>query len=305
MGDEVAPLIVGVCLASDSDPTLSHTLSTITFPPSLLSHPLMELRPLIASTFPPSLYGRPFLFLTNHGWEIPPALETEARVEQVKQEMSRHSVYVHRAVWTVYISSQVFQSHTHSISIRLSYSKPRIGLVAEGNPLVSLGFVFCDLDILLTQLHQEIAEQLPSLHRDLVATGYSLLDSNGWPIGPDQEAMFSLTEAIVNKKLHLRLHSQSNEIREALPSSVRAITLPPSSLPISTIPSNPTPTLIPIIEESADMADTSLLENPPTDTYTSAKAPTPGMCTQADPLPPSLRYHSIAPLPPSLRYHSI
>lgn len=82
--DEVVPLIVGVCLASDADPAHSHTLSTITLPPSLLSHPLAELRPLIASAFPLPLYGRPFIFLTHHGWEVPAALEPEARIEQVK-----------------------------------------------------------------------------------------------------------------------------------------------------------------------------------------------------------------------------
>ena len=166
----------------------------------------------------------------------------------------------------------MFQDHTHSITIRLSHSKPRVGLVAEGNPPVPLGFVFCDLDIVLTQLRQELAEQLPGLHNNLVATGYSLLDSNGWPIGQDQETMFSLTEVIVNRTVHLRLHSQS---REALPPSlIRAVALPPSSLPSFTIPPDPSPSLLPTIEEAYDLPDPSQPEqDPPTITYGGVKVP--------------------------------
>ena len=83
MSDEEAPLIVGVCLANDVGPTHSHPLTTITLPPSHLSHSLTELRPLVTSSLPPSLRGRAFLFLSHHGWEIATAMESGAKIQQV------------------------------------------------------------------------------------------------------------------------------------------------------------------------------------------------------------------------------
>ena len=154
----------------------------------------------------------------------------------------------------------MFRSHTHSISIRFSHPQPRVGLVAEGNPPVPLGFLFCEVGVLLTQLRHEIARQLPALHTALVAMGYSLLDSNAWPIGREQEALFSLAEIIANGTVRLRLHSQ--QASESLTSAVVKATalLPPSQLSLHPTLPDPTHSLGSIAEETADMAESSILE---------------------------------------------
>ena len=195
--------------------------------------------------------------------------------------------------------SQVFRSHTYSICVRLSHPHPRIGLVAEGNPHVPLGFIFCDVGIVLTQLHCEIARQLPVLYRALVAMGYGLLDCNGWPIGQEQEAMFSLAEVVVERTVKLRLHSRSRQPLESLTSAANQTTaLPPPSHPLAltTIPSDPAYNLRTIVEESADLGELSLLQQSlsSSDAYDSAMAPgtSPGRCCCSLSFSPSLAFSS-------------
>ena len=155
--------------------------------------------------------------------------------------------------------SQVFWSHTHSISIRFFHPQPRIGIVVEGNPPVPLGFLFCEVGISLTQLRHEIAKQLPALHTALVAMGYSLLDSNSWPIGREQEALFSLAEITADRTVRLRLHSR--QASESLTSAVvKATAFLPTQSSLLPIPPDPTHSLGSIAEESADVAESSILD---------------------------------------------
>ena len=168
----------------------------------------------------------------------------------------------------------MFQSHTHSISLCLSHPRSRIGLVAEGNPPVPLGFLFCDVGLSLAQLHGEMERQLPTLHPALVATGYSLLDGNGWPITREQETVFTVAEVVTNRTLRLKL--SNNQLSESL----AVVKATPAALPSthSPLPILPDPAhslhrdsthslqdhahnLHPVIEEAADIVEVSLLEH--------------------------------------------
>lgn len=139
----------------------------------------------------------------------------------------------------------------------------------------------CDVGLSLPQLHREIERQLPSLHSALVATGYSVLDANGWPVGRDQEMFFSLAEVLVNRTVRLRVTSQQSP--ETLMSAVVKVTptaLPSSSRPsLGTIASDPAHSLHPIIEETVDTMESSLLsQSLSSDAYASALStlPAPG-----------------------------
>ena len=176
------------------------------------------------------------------------------------------------------------------MSIRLSRSQPRLGLVAEGTPPVPLGFIFCDVGDSLARLHREIARQLPPLHKALVATGYSLLDCNGWPVAREQEQLFTIAEVTTGRTVRLRVYPQQRRPSEslvALPSLAETTALslpsfPNSSLPPSfsstgAMPSDPAHSLRrlrPLVEESADMAESSVLEQSlSADAFDSAMAP--------------------------------
>lgn len=155
------------------------------------------------------------------------------------------------------------------ISIRLSYPQPRLGLVAEGHPLIPLGFIFCDLEQPLSHLSRELQAQLPSLHRSLTATGYSVLDSNGWPIAREQEHLFTLTEIVCGRTIRLLCHSQARQ-----PSLSLSLLPPAGSL------EHPQPSLsLPepgqaLAEERAEVTETSLLEQSmAADSYSSTMAP--------------------------------
>ena len=171
--------------------------------------------------------------------------------------------------------------------IRLSRSQPRLGLVAEGTPPVPLGFIFCDVGDSLARLHREIARQLPPLHKALVATGYSLLDCNGWPIAREQEQLFTIAEVTTGRIVRLRVYPQQRRPSEslvALPSLAETLlpsfpnsSLPPTFSSASAMPSYPVHSLRslrPLVEESADMAEASVLEQSlSADAFDSAMAP--------------------------------
>ena len=174
----------------------------------------------------------------------------------------------------------MFRSHTHSIVIQLSRTRPRIGLVTEGPPPAPLGFISCEVGIPLPHVHGEIQHQLPSLYSALVATGYSLLDNNGWPIGRHQETEFSLAEILCNMTVRVRLH-----LLQPLISDVSMVTTPVNSqLAILPVPAHSlsdsahnevVQSLRPVVEESADMAESSLLEQSMS-SYTTSVSIAPG-----------------------------
>ena len=156
--------------------------------------------------------------------------------------------------------------------------------MAEATPTpLALGFISCDLGVALPDLHREIESQLPRLYSALVATGYSVLDANGWPIGREQESLFSLAEVLADGTVHLTLSSQKTP--EVLASSVVKAT--PAALPPATrssrgsVSPDPAHSLRPIAEETADRAESSILsQSLSSDIYISAvNTATPGTCT--------------------------
>ena len=175
---------------------------------------------------------------------------------------------------------QVFRSHTHSVVIRFSWPRPRVGLVAEGPPPVPLGFIVCDVGIPLQEVHGEIQRQLPSLYSTLVAVGYTLLDSSGWPIARDQESVLSLAETLSNMALSLRLHRPpTSDTAETNSTQLTALPGPAHSL------SDSTHSIVggsahflprPLVEESADMAESSFL-NQSMNSYSAAVSSSPGV----------------------------
>lgn len=173
----------------------------------------------------------------------------------------------------------MFRDHTHSIVIQLSQSQPRIGLVAEGSPPVPLGFISCEVGIPLPQLHGEIQRQLPSLYSTLVATGYSLLDNNGWPIGRHQETEFSLAEVLSHMTVQLRLHPHQPDVSVVTSTGTSQLAILPGPAHSSDSTHNEgdsTHPLRPVVEESADMAESSLLDQSMS-SYTTAISIAPGL----------------------------
>ena len=170
--------------------------------------------------------------------------------------------------------SQVFRSHTHSIVVKFSSPRPRIGLVTEGPPPVPLGFIHCEVGIPLPDVHREIERQLPLLHSALVATGYTLLDDNGWPISASQEQFLSLVDVLSHMTLTLRLHPPSDVAKAttAGPSQLSIMPGPAHSRSDSTHSARGSAQLA---VEYADVAELSFL-NQSMSSYTSN---TPGQTT--------------------------
>lgn len=88
-GEATPPLIVAVLLASETDSTRGHVVTTLTLSSSHLTLPLTQLRPTLTSSLPSTLRQRSFIFLTTHGWEVEEAMEGATRVSQVRREKGR------------------------------------------------------------------------------------------------------------------------------------------------------------------------------------------------------------------------
>ena len=96
------------------------------------------------------------------------------------------------------------------IKIRLTYSKPRVGIVVQGEPDIPVGFVFCDVGSTVDQFLQEIERQLPPLFQALShsSTSYTVLDRNGWPISRDQQRIMTVLEVLASNVVKIRCFQQ-------------------------------------------------------------------------------------------------
>lgn len=185
--------LVGVCLCSEvACSPRDQVIGTVYQP--LESRPqqtLQQLRKDISTSLSETLGQRNFVFLTSHGWEVNRDLEGVVNLSNV-------------------LTSEGI------VNIRLDYDKPRLGIVIEGPPDIPVGFIFCSLLQSITDLANEIANQLPSLYSSLSSKQFCFLDRNSWPISLDQQNSLSVLDIATSNCVKIRCSRSSFSRRTSM-----------------------------------------------------------------------------------------
>ena len=179
--------LVGLCLTGESETSSDHVVGAIHLPLSSRAEKLATCRTVVRSALPESLSRKHFVFLTSRGWEINEDLEKVVKISDVVTPEGL-------------------------IRIRLAYSKPRVGIVIEGEPDIPVGFIFCDGGSTIEEFLSEIERQLPSLFQALSTrtASYAVLDRNGWPISRDQERIMTVLEVLASNSVKIRCVQQQS-----------------------------------------------------------------------------------------------
>ncbi len=161
--------LIGILLVSETNSNGSH-LGLVNIPLSSRCQTITDFRNILTSTLD-NLTTLNFVFLTPNGWEI------NARMES-----------------TISLSNVI--SSDGIIKVRFSYAKPKYGISIEGPSDISTpaGFLYCEPELSISKLRNEIKEQLPSLYQFLLTVQFAFLDLNGWPIGNQQERVITVLE---------------------------------------------------------------------------------------------------------------
>ena len=171
--------LVGVCLCDETNTCLDQVIGTVYISPESCSQTLVQFRNEIASTLSYTLGHLQYVFLTSNGWEINEKLEGLVKLSNIVTDEGK-------------------------VNICLSHDKPRFGIVIEGSPDMSIGFVFCDPTCSLSNLHSVISSQLPGVYRSLPSNEFCFLDRNTWPISKDQESMLTVMEISSSHTIKIR-----------------------------------------------------------------------------------------------------
>ena len=205
--------LIGVCLVGETESSSSHVIGAVYLPPSSRTQNLRDFRRNVNVALPRQLGTKNYVFLTSNGWEINENLESTVKVSNVL-------------------------TSDGMIRVRICYAKPRIGIAIEGIKDTPIGFVFCDIDISIQQLTDEIKTQLPLLHQNLSATNFCFIDRNGWPISKEQEGLLTVLEISSSCTVRIRCDRQGRRV-----SSHGQIGdwFPEVVLPLRSISSHPVP----------------------------------------------------------------
>lgn len=172
--------LIGVCLCSESCHTNGQVIGTIYLSPESHSTQTLEkCRRGLVTALSSALGKRPFDFLTAQGWEISQSLEPLVKVSSILTKE-----------WKV--------------NIRFSYDRPRLGIVIEGPPDVSVGFVHCSLSCPVVDLEEEIASQLPQVYGSLSSRHFCFLDRNTWPLSRDQASSLCVLDIASSNCIKIR-----------------------------------------------------------------------------------------------------
>ncbi len=162
--------LVGILLVSETNSRGSH-LGLVNIPLTSRTQNLNDFRNILTNALGSVSALNQFIFLTPNGWEISTMMEC-----------------------TVALSDVIASDGV--IKVRILYAKPKYGITIEGynESAISAGFLFCESDINIFRLRNEIKEQLPSLYQFLLTVKFAFLDLNGWPIGKQQEKVITVLE---------------------------------------------------------------------------------------------------------------
>lgn len=221
--------LVGIFLVSETNTVLRHPLGVIHLPLTDRGQTLPDFRPILEAAFPSIFSMKSFVFLTSHGWDINEMMEYKVRLSDVISEES-------------------------AIRVRITYHKPKYGITIEGQSDTSVGFLFCDSEINITQLKEEIQTQLPLLHRFLSTVHFAFLDLNGWPINSQQENLLCLLEIAPSHMVSIRCAKSLISSQQPIISSGSSV---PSTSIISGTQLDPTSTLLQPITEFMECVETS------------------------------------------------
>ena len=168
--------VAGVFLASETSSQPSHQLGSVLLPAQ--DQPATKLRELLLPFFPAGERRR-FVFLTSHGWEV--------------NETMEHTMKVGALVW-----------EDRSVRVRLKFPRTRLALVvqtAQGGEQ-ALGFIFVEeMKSSAASLRGVLARQHPELEKRLRERGYVFLDSNHWPVSPNQEEFLWVLDIVQNHSI--------------------------------------------------------------------------------------------------------
>lgn len=185
--------LVGILLVSETNSQSSH-LGLVNIPHlSRSNQTLNDFRNLLTSSLT-NLPTLNFVFVTPNGWEISAMMESTVALGNV-------------------ISSDGV------IKVRISYTKPKYGITIEGHSSdksnIPAGFLFCDSDINIVKLRNEIKEQLPSLYQFLLTVKFAFLDLNGWPIGRQQEKVITVLEVAAMNVVRIRCSRPQPQVEDS------------------------------------------------------------------------------------------
>ena len=178
--------LIGICLVGEALHSGKHVIGAVHVQTTPKSINLRDFRSTVTCTLPSSVSKKHFLYLTSQGWEINESLEHIVKLSDI-------------------IGSDDL------IKIRIKYDKPRIGIVIEGEPDVPVGFIFCEFDTTIRQVHTEIKTQLPSLYDSLKMVPFAFLDRNGWPISREQERLLTILEISSSHTIRIRCARQTGK----------------------------------------------------------------------------------------------
>lgn len=227
--------LVGVCLVGETNNDASHVLGVVHLPASSRDQNLSEFRNALTATLSSS-FNKRFMFLTSHGWEISEMMEDKVKLSDV---ISDEGV----------------------IKVRIAYHKPKYGITIEGQSDTPVGFLFCNPEISIMKLREEIKQQLPTLYYFLSTVHFAFLDLNGWPISKQQEGLLTLFEVASFHVVRIRCAKSLASSQGPNPLSTLPITN--SSIEGSTVVSgtqfDPASSLLQPITELMECVDSSVV----------------------------------------------
>ena len=172
--------LVGVCLCSESCHTNGQVLGTVYLSPESRSTQTLEKwRRELVTSLSSTLGKRQFDFLTAQGWEINQNLEALVKVSSILTKEGK-------------------------VNIRFSYDRPRLGIVIEGPPDVSVGYIHCSMSCAVAELEEELASQLPQVYSSLSSRQFCFLDRNSWPLCREQESSLSVLDIASSNSIKIR-----------------------------------------------------------------------------------------------------
>ena len=182
--------LIGILLVSETNSNSSH-LGLVNIPLTSRSQTITDFRNILTTTLA-NLSTLNFVFLTPNGWEVNALIES-----------------------TIPLSNVI--SDDGVIKVRFSYAKPKYGISIEGpsDKSTPAGFLFCEPDVSISKLRNEIKEQLPSLYQFLLTVQFAFLDLNGWPIGNQQEKVITVLEVAALNIIRIQCARPEAQIKES------------------------------------------------------------------------------------------